>query len=178
MPKRSKTKTPVTPVVIPTSSVSGSGNYGVGTSGTTTWTAPTTILPSPITWAPTTTTIPSMWTSPSTSSTGWYSTTNVAPTPTYFVFKLPKSKVPELVFLNGLALTLGMLGSKAEAAFVGDSLVLKGDLFTIYRPRLTVILQYKTEVYHYAIETTNYAPNLKPNSKVLDAELLSVVKRS
>src|SRR5574340_885426 len=48
------------------------------------------------------------------------------PAVSYFLLKLPEPPdvQPEEVFWNGRNLTLGILGSKAEAAFMGQNIVL------------------------------------------------------
>lgn len=90
---------------------------------------------------------------------------------TYSIFKLPSTKCPELVFINGMAQTLGILGSSAQVAFAGEDLIIDTTYISY------IILQYKDWFYHYStIDSAGYTKFLS-NSNVLDAILLSKVKR-
>ena len=118
-------------------------------------------------------------------TTTWYGpsvpiTTTLTKMPAYVIFKLPKKKVPEMVYLNGKAITIGAFGSKAEAAYYHGQLI-----FAYNEPwggvcsggRITLIIQFKAETYHYVNESDVYGIKLKENSNIMDAELLSVVPR-
>ena len=106
--------------------------------------------------------------------------------PSYVLFKLPVQKLPDMVFLNGRALSLGLLGSKAECAFGSNSLIFAGQVFSelpysrIGQPgRFTIILQYKTKTFHYCADIdlgTSFIA-LKPGTNFILAEPLCEIKR-
>jgi hypothetical protein len=95
----------------------------------------------------------------------------------YYTFKLPVAKVPELVFVNGLSKTVGLLGSKAECAFAGDALILSNENMIYLNQTLSITLQYRDVIYHYAVDFVNWAPRIKEGTTILDAQLLSEVTR-
>ena len=119
-----------------------------------------------------------------------YATTTVSwptPHPPYVLFKLPSNKIPDMVFLNGKALTLGILGSKSQCAFGVGNLIFDGKVLAKLPESLgwkdsatyTFILQYKTKTYHYYadIDYINNYILLKDGTNVIDAHLLSEIKR-
>ena len=139
------------------------GIYGIGTGSTS------------ITIYPTTTT----------SSASWpYST---KPHPAYVLLKLPINKIPDMVFLNGKAITVGIFGSKAECAFGLHDLIFAGKMFASLpiidysgqTPRYTLILQYKTKTYHYCAELDEFGSYiaLREGTNIIKAELISEIKR-
>jgi hypothetical protein len=111
-----------------------------------------------------------------TNSTVW--TTIYAPTHAYYLFKLPTKEMPELVFIDGLAVTVGAFGSAAQVSFApNQTMILTKDSFNTIKLSTTVILQHKTEIYRYAITNTYAGPSTKEKTVFLDATLLSIVKR-
>jgi hypothetical protein len=102
------------------------------------------------------------------------------PYPAYVLFKLPINKIPDMVFLNGKALTVGIFGSKAQCAFGLKDLIFAGALFApLDCLRYTLILQYKTKTYHYCAEldqTKSYVALIE-GTNIIQAECLSEIKR-
>jgi hypothetical protein len=147
------------------------GIYGIGTGSTSTGNQ-ITIYP------PTTAT--------GTSSGGaWY--TRIRTCPAYVLLKLPINKIPDMVFLNGKAITVGIFGSKAECAFGLHDLIFAGKMFASLpiidysgqTPRYTLILQYKTKTYHYCAELDEFGSYiaLREGTNIIKAELISEIKR-
>ena len=87
-----------------------------------------------------------------------------------------------MVFINGRAVTVGIFGSKAECAFGLSDLIFAGKMFE-YLPseeRHTIILQYKTKIYHYCaeIDQANSYISLRDGTNIIKAELISEIKRA
>lgn len=101
--------------------------------------------------------------------------------PTYYLLKLPEpSNVqPEEVFWNGRNLTLGVLGSRAEAAFMGQNLIFDSKVTNAltFCDGYKVIIKYSKAIYHYHIDADPFQPKTKPNTKILDLQLLSTIER-
>jgi hypothetical protein len=108
-------------------------------------------------------------------TSGYAATTQIKPKTTYYTFKLPlKDKAPEMIYINGLARTMGCFGSKAECAMMGDSFIIDGTTAaSLTETRLTIIIQYPKKTYHYVVECETWQPKTRPNTRVLDAQLLS-----
>lgn len=79
---------------------------------------------------------------------------------------------------------MGVLGSNAECAFMGDHLVFEPGFIEImvsvrksmgsYTEKLTLSLEYKDKIYHYFLG--EFYPEYKDDSKILDASLISVIE--
>lgn len=99
----------------------------------------------------------------------------------YVVFDLPSKKIPELVFVNGILVSVGVLGSSAECAFAGKSLIFDYNVVQQHSSRkITITLQYKEKIYHYCVEPLSLfsgAPTLKEGTMRLDAKLISIINR-
>jgi hypothetical protein len=107
-----------------------------------------------------------------------------APTriPAYVVLKLPIKRFPDLVFVGGIAVTMGLLGSKAECAFGLGCLIIGSKVIQDnidYHSGLTLILQFKTKTYHYSADYDNSTGfvKLKSGTNIIDAEVLCQIKR-
>lgn len=99
----------------------------------------------------------------------------------YDVFKLPKRKMPEMVYVNGRLVTLGIFGSDVDCAYNGSGKlifspnILNCNNYTEYK--IAVSLIYKDEIYHYNVEYTSFGVQKEEGTKVIKAKLLSVIKR-
>lgn len=100
--------------------------------------------------------------------------------PKYSVFELPlKNKMPNKVYVNGILLTVGILGSDVQAAFAGDKIIFSpGEIPGIadWNKRLTVSLDYGDSLYHYNIITDDRCiVEFKEGSNIIKAKLVSKV---
>jgi len=106
-----------------------------------------------------------------------------APDPRYAVFMLPEKDVmPNKVYVSGMLLTVGILGSDVQAAFVGDKLIFAPGVLTamILGGQITVSIDYGKWLYHYNIETEEFAFGkvaFEENSNVVVAKIISKVEQ-
>lgn len=106
--------------------------------------------------------------------TTWITTSGYAILKQYYVFMLPKKKLPNKVYVQGHLRTVGLIGSAVEVAYVGlNKLVFIGKMFEHDISNITVSLEYKNEIYHYKIDSNSLYTE---KSSVLAAELLSCQK--
>jgi hypothetical protein len=95
------------------------------------------------------------------------------------VFKLPiKDRVPNKVYVSGLLVTIGILGSDVQAAFSGDKLVFSpGEIPSMveHGKRVTVSLDYGDWVYHYNVEEKDYIVQFEKDSNIVKTKLVSKV---
>jgi hypothetical protein len=135
---------------------SGSGNYITYPTTTTTGTNPT--------WGGFNTT----------GGTTWITTSGYAILKQYYVFMLPKKKLPNKVYVQGHLRTVGLIGSAVEVAYIGlNKLVFIGKMFENDISNITISLEYKNEIYHYKVDSNSLYIE---KSSVLAAELLSCQK--
>ena len=137
------------------------------------------IYPNGTTAYPGTTTVPYTITSPNitvmpNNGFGYYQPTVTTTTYAYSYksMQLPKKRIPKKVYVNGKLLTLGIIGSNVECAYVGAHLIFapgvtEGLLLSNQR---SIVLEYAREVYNYSIEPEELAKNK------LNVKLLSIVK--
>ena len=94
----------------------------------------------------------------------------------YSVMDLPRDDMPIKVFVAGRMLTIGMLGSDVDAAFIGDQLIFSpGVLNAIsYDGRISISLEYKNEIYHYNLNTPQC---ISGSSTTISVTLLSVIQK-
>jgi hypothetical protein len=106
---------------------------------------------------------------------------NIVPLISYFLLKLPEPHniQPEEVFWNGRNLTLGVIGSRAEAAFMGIHLIFDSQVTNAisFGHGFKLILKYPKKIYHYHIESDFGYPRTKPDTKLIDAQVLSTIER-
>ena len=102
----------------------------------------------------------------------------------YLVFKLPKEEsgnVPNKVYVGGMLVTLGVLGSDVQAAFAGDKLVFAPGVLhhkSTFNEKLTVILDYGDWVYNYNVGIAilhDHGVDCEKDSNIAKADLLSKV---
>lgn len=90
----------------------------------------------------------------------------------YQEMELPKEDMPVSVFVAGRMLTLGIIGSDVEAAYMGKNLMMfKPGVINViqFNSTLTLSIEYKNEIYHYNV-TNNLADKI-------DVGLLSVIQK-
>lgn len=113
----------------------------------------------------------------------------LAPTePTYTVLRLPKSKMPEKIFVMGMLKTCGLLGTDAECAYDGhDNLVFSPNVLPTTNgyqgyisvpgypnsSKPTISLEYSDAIYHYVVD---YVP-AKGENTILQVRQIGVVKK-
>lgn len=90
----------------------------------------------------------------------------------YSVFELPRKEMPSSVYVCGRMVTLGIVGSDVECAYMVDKLFFSGDiLYAIsYGSKTTVSLEYKDKIYHYNIDPYQ-------DSKLVKSYLISIVTK-
>lgn len=90
---------------------------------------------------------------------------------TYKVFTLPrKGEMPEEVYACGRLLTIGLIGTDVECAFLGETLLFEPGLLNAltFHNRLTLSVKYTDATYHY---------NLTDNgTQMVEGNLVSTVK--
>jgi len=96
----------------------------------------------------------------------------------YSVLSLPrKKKMPKAVYVCGKMLTLGLLGTDVECGFTGDKIVFAPGVLAITGNKLTLIIEYADESYHYNLFNGLLGLSYATNSQtLLDPQLLSVVR--
>jgi hypothetical protein len=156
--------------------IPGFNPYGSGTS-TGLGNGTTYIYPAGTSLVPPTTIYPqpNIFTTPSTSG---YISINTQPEK-YSLFELPRKKCPSAVYVNGRMVTLGIIGSDVECAYMGQYLAFSPGVLTAltYGNRITVILEYKTAMYHYNVGDSMTGLKHRDCSTILDAQLLSTIKK-
>jgi hypothetical protein len=80
------------------------------------------------------------------------STYSYAVTYTYKVMDLPKAKMPKMVWVNGKTVTLGIIGTDTECAYVGKHLIFAPGITESGIDKHTIILQYADGFYHYNVK--------------------------
>lgn len=99
------------------------------------------------------------------------------PNQKYSVMDLPRKDMPTSVYVCGRMVTLGILGTDVECAYVGEYLVFApGIVNYVWNSRTTVIVEYKDEIYHYNIGANGTDMYAKESSK-LNAILVSTIKK-
>jgi len=95
----------------------------------------------------------------------------------YAIFELPERRIPRRVYLCGRLVTLGAIGTDVECAFAGKKLIFEPGLINAltFNGRVTVSLEYDDCTYHYNIGREGI-PAFRPNSKTLDAQLVSKIE--
>jgi hypothetical protein len=127
------------------------------------------------------------WSSGTSTTTGI--TINSTQIDKYVEFKLPKDKMPISVFVCGRMITIGLLGTDVECAYIPKTSEKQDDCAQLifspgvlssisYNNRLTVSLDYEDEIYHYNIDTY-YDVDMHTNNGALlvDQTLASVVPK-
>jgi hypothetical protein len=110
--------------------------------------------------------------------------------PTYAVLKLPRKKMPEKVFVQGLMKTCGILGTDAECAYTDRDMIIFSpgvvpyyDSSMIYMnlgmgintpSKPTISLEYRDAVYHYVVDRV---PVKGDSSTTLDVRQVGMVKK-
>jgi len=73
----------------------------------------------------------------------------------YEILQMPCDKMPEMVYVNGRLVTLGLMGSDVECAYLGDDkLIFSPGVLdaTIYNERMTVSLFFAKEILHFNLQ--------------------------
>lgn len=124
---------------------------------------------------------PSTWT--------WSSgTANVLSQPTYAIFKLPRKKMPEKVFVQGMLKTCGLLGTDVECAYTDkDVIIFSPGVIPHYDPSFiylnlggglnknpTISIEYHNAIYHYVVDRV---PLKGDKSTILDVRQVGMVKK-
>ena len=124
---------------------------------------------------------PSTWT--------WSSgTVNTLSQPTYAVLKLPRKKMPEKVFVQGMLKTCGLLGTDVECAYTDkDVIIFSPGVVPYYDPSYiylgmtgqqqrnpTISIEYHNAIYHYVVDRV---PLKGDKSTVLDVRQVGMVKK-
>jgi len=123
-------------------------------------------------------------------SSPWsYTTTMSYAEPTYTILKLPRDKMPEKVYAQGMLKTCGLLGTDAECAYTGKDMLIfspnilptsNGQNMYIYAAGLpnpakpTISLEYHDAIYHYVVD---HVPGKGEGSTILDVRQVGVVKK-
>jgi hypothetical protein len=85
---------------------------------------------------------------------------------TYKSMELTRKEMPNAVYIDGMIVTLGIIGSDVECAYIGTHLIFTPGVAEAF-DTTTLILDYKDEMYHY-----NIKPSVIRNK--LNTTLLSV----
>lgn len=98
------------------------------------------------------------------------------------VFRLPESSMPNMVYISGRLVTVGIIGSDVQAAYAGGNKLIfaPGELDIIkYNNKITVSVDYGDSLYHYNIELTEWGMVMfEDDSTVIKAKMVSkVIKR-
>lgn len=95
----------------------------------------------------------------------------------YSVMDLPRTEMPRAVFVCGRMVTLGILGTDVECAFVGEYLVFApGVINYVWNTRTTVIIEYADAFYHYNVGQ-NGTDMFEKESAKLNTTLVSTIKK-
>ena len=103
---------------------------------------------------------------------GGSTTITVGAPNTYKVFNLPREdEMPEEVYACGRLLTLGLIGTDVECAFLGDKLLFEPGLLNalMIHNRLTLSVKYSDATYHYNL--------IDSGIQAIEGDLVSTVKR-
>ena len=166
---------------------SGDCNIGINNSGSgAIWIAPNTTTPAPNNnpWNPPKNSPYIAPYQPQQNNPYIYTTTSgtsiniKSGTDKYAVMKLERNDLPTHVFVSGRLVTMGLLGTDVEVAFVGDQLVFSpGVINSIsYEGRVTLSVEYKDEIQHYNIGRDGEIWFID-DSLEIDAVLLSKVAK-
>lgn len=104
---------------------------------------------------------------------------------TYTILKLPRKKMPEKIFVQGLLKTCGLLGTDAECAYTGKDMIVfsphtipldVGGYITFGAPpaKSTISIEYHDAIYHYVVD---YVPVKGDNTTILDVRQVGEVKK-
>lgn len=97
----------------------------------------------------------------------------------YLVFDLVrKDLMPTSVFVSGRMVTLGVIGTDVECAYVGDQLIFSPGVLggMAYQDRITVSIEYSDEICHFNVGSHGTLA-IKDDSVVVDATLVSTIKK-
>jgi len=131
----------------------------------------TAIIPTTTTVGTTTTPFIIKWTGTSATSTKINNSK-------YCVFRLPKSNMPNKVYVSGRLITMGIIGSDVQAAYAGgNKLIFAPNELTIIKlnDKLTVSIDYGDFLYHYNVEGDEYgAVIFEDESNTVFSKLISL----
>ena len=103
------------------------------------------------------------------------------PQPTYTVLELPQNKIPEKIYVNGILMTCGLLGTDVDCAYAGkNKIIFAPDIFTdsfgfFVRSRIPKIsVEYNNAIYHYVVD---HVPVKGDNSTILDVRQVGMIKK-
>ena len=109
-------------------------------------------------------------------------TTFVTTATNYTVFKLPKSVMPNKVYLSGRLITVGMLGTDVQAAYDGKNklIIAPGEVNAVqYGGKLTVAWDYGDWLYHYNINSgINGEVLFEDDSNIISCKQVSKAKQA
>ena len=105
----------------------------------------------------------------------------MSPEPIYTTFKLPRANMPQKVYVDGVLMTCGILGSDAECAYTSkDNIVFAPEVFsaedvlaTSSGRGPTMSIEYADAIYHYSIK---YVPVKGDGTKIIETAMLGKVK--
>ncbi|KKM21179.1 hypothetical protein LCGC14_1638020 [marine sediment metagenome] len=107
------------------------------------------------------------------------STTITIGNPKYSILNLPcNDHCPIAVYVCGRMVTLGIIGTAVECAFVGDKLIFEPGVVhqtSLVNERITISVEYKDKIYHYNVGiggVVNFACGT-----TLDAVLVSTIEK-
>lgn len=92
------------------------------------------------------------------------------------IMDLPvKNKMPISVFVCGRMITLGIIGSNVECAYINGQLIfMPGTLDGVFGKQITVSIEYNDAIYHYNLG--QYLTHQSCSKKV-DAQLVSTISK-
>ena len=102
-------------------------------------------------------------------------TTYIPPDSKYTVMELPRQDMPTKIYVCGKLVTLGILGTDVECAYIGGQIVFSPNVISInWLGRTTIIVEYKDEIYNYNI---NKEGMYVGTSHILNTTLVSTIKK-
>lgn len=100
-------------------------------------------------------------------------------TPSYTVMDLDRTDAsPISVFVDGGLLTIGMLGSDVECAYVGKQLIFSPNIIYAWKGSIRIAIEYYDEIRHYVVQETTQSGLFKgTNTNVLNTVLMSAINK-